>query len=252
MNITGDAKTIAAAFIRARGEMGALVSKDAKGNFGRYVTLAAIVEATTLAFANHGLVIVQEAGTNEEGVSIDTWLIHESGATMQFGSLTMPLGDRKPQTVGSGITYGRRYALAAVCGLAGEDDDGQAAQDSVSRGYSAKEATPQRNGVNKASLAPKSPPGTAAESDPDLWQTEEPKKSDLLSQAQLIRIHTLGSQLYGAAWDAQRPKLVQAVTKGAVSSAKELSPDEAETLIVGMQKKLDQRIAEAAKEQAPV
>jgi hypothetical protein len=154
MNISGDAKLIAQAFIKARGEMSATVAKDAKGNYGKYATLAAIVEATAGAFANNGLAIVQETGTDEQGVTVETWLIHESGATIHFGSLSMPLGDRKPQAVGSAITYGRRYALAAICGLAPDDDDGQAAQDATPR---QQQATRPQNTqkAQQATTAPK-------------------------------------------------------------------------------------------------
>lgn len=129
MIISEDKKAIAGAFIKARGAMNATVAKDAKGNFGKYATLAAIVEATTEAFVANGLAIVQEVSTDEHGVTVETWLVHESGATMEFKSLTLPLSQRTPQAVGSAITYGRRYALAAICGLAPDDDDGQAAQD---------------------------------------------------------------------------------------------------------------------------
>lgn len=231
MNIHGDAKTIAAAFIAARGEMSATVSKDAKGNFGRYVTLAAIVEATTPAFAKHGLAIVQEAGRNEEGVTVDTWLIHESGATMQFGTLTIPLGDGKPQTVGSALTYGRRYALAAVCGLAPDDDDGQAAQDSYK----------PRNAPRMAQRAVEPPAADTAHD--ELWEPEEAPapaalKDKVVSQAQLSRLHILGQQVYGDAWDEQRKRLVESVSKGAITSSKQLSPDEATTLIRGIESKL--------------
>lgn len=139
MNISGDAKTIAAAFIKARGVMNATVTKDAKGNFGKYATLAAIVEATTDAFVANGLAVVQEVGTDEHGVTVETWLVHESGATMEFKPLTLPLSQRTPQAVGSAITYGRRYALAAICGLAPDDDDGQAAQDTTKTPQKAQE-----------------------------------------------------------------------------------------------------------------
>lgn len=121
-------KLIAAAFVKARKEIGGAVGKDKKGNFGDYATLAAITEATSAALANQGLAIIQEAQHGTDGVTILTTLLHESGATMVFAPLTMPLTDRKPQAVGSAITYGRRYALAAVCGLAPDDDDGEAAQ----------------------------------------------------------------------------------------------------------------------------
>lgn len=65
---------------------------------------------------------------------------------------------------------------------------------------------------------------------------------DVLSKAQLSRLNQLGRKYYGAQWDTQRPKLVEAVSKGAVSSSKQLTPAEADTLIRGIEK----RITEAA------
>lgn len=214
MKIDGDSKVISSAFIKARGEMAATVIKDAKGNYGRYATLAALVEATTAPLAKHGLAIVQEASADEHGVCVETWLVHESGATMQFTPLTMPLADRKPQAVGSAITYARRYALGAICGLAPDDDDADAAQGAPKR--QAKTAAPIEDDVIFDKPAP-----------------------EVLSQAQMIRLQELGKTLYGPQeWEVQRPKLVQAVSKGAITSSKELTPGEADKLIAGIEKKL--------------
>lgn len=138
MIITGDAKIVASAFVKARGEMNATVTKDKKGNFGDYATLAALVEASAAPLAKHGLAIIQEASIDEGGVTVATWLVHESGSVIEFAPLTMLLTDRKPQAVGSAITYARRYQLASVCGLAPDDDDGQAAQDGETNAKSAK------------------------------------------------------------------------------------------------------------------
>lgn len=60
---------------------------------------------------------------------------------------------------------------------------------------------------------------------------------EVLSEAQLKELHTVGREFYGEEWDEQRPKLVQAVSKGAVTSSKELTPDEADKLIKGIKKK---------------
>jgi hypothetical protein len=144
MKIEGDSKLIAGAFIKARGEMNATVVKDAKGNFGKYVTLAAIVEATSATLAKNGLAVMQEVSTAEGGVTVETWLIHESGATMQFTPLTLPLTQRTPQAVGSAVTYARRYALGAICGLApDDDDDAQAAEDATKPSRPAQQGRPQ-------------------------------------------------------------------------------------------------------------
>lgn len=239
MIITGDAKLVASAFVKARGAMNATVSKDGKGNYGKYATLAAIVEATAAPFAQHGLAIIQEASIDEGGVTIDTWLIHESGGTIEFEALTMSLTDRKPQTVGSAITYARRYQLASVCGLAPDDDDGQAAQDGTKTTQKGKEPPAGNSGHDDALWEP--------ETRPEGSRDDAPKT---LSPAQLTRLNILGVDAYGKAWDEQRPKVVEWVSKGAVASSKELTPLEASRLIKALEKKIrDDAAAKPAPEQ---
>ena len=58
---------------------------------------------------------------------VETVLAHESGEWIS-GELLLPLTKADAQGVGSAITYGRRYGLAAIVGIvADEDDDGNAA-----------------------------------------------------------------------------------------------------------------------------
>lgn len=214
MNYNND-KLLAAAFVKARGEIGATVGKDGKGNFGKYATLAAITEATSAALSKHGLAIIQEAGMTEEGVTIYTTLLHESGATMEFVPLPLPLTDRKPQAVGSAITYGRRYALAAICGLAPDDDDGQAAQDAT-RGAPAK-ATPAKAVDNPFEDAP-------------------PKRR--ASQEQQAEIDRLGALAYPGDWDANKNKLAEWASQGARKEIAALYELEAGKLIKALEKKV--------------
>ena len=64
---------------------------------------------------------------NENGrLNITTMLAHSSGQYIS-STLTMTVTKLDPQAIGSAITYGRRYALAAMVGLAQEDDDGEKA-----------------------------------------------------------------------------------------------------------------------------
>jgi hypothetical protein len=65
-------------------------------------------------------------------------------------------------------------------------------------------------------------------------QPEPPAK---LSAKTLKRLHALGSEVYGEAWDDKRPALVQHVTKGAATSSSDLTETEAATLIDGMNRK---------------
>ena len=56
-----------------------------------------------------------------------TTLAHASGEWIA-GQMPVLTKDASPQGQGSGITYARRYALAAIVGLAQIDDDAEAAQ----------------------------------------------------------------------------------------------------------------------------
>ena len=46
---------------------------------------------------------------------------------MSAGMLNVPASNQDPQGYGSALTYARRYSLMAACGIAPEDDDGNAA-----------------------------------------------------------------------------------------------------------------------------
>ena len=211
-------KLIAAAFVKARAAIGGTVGKDAKGNFGRYATLAAITDAITEPLAKNGLAVIQEAELDETGVTVLTTLLHESGATMQFAPLTMPLTDRKPQAVGSAITYGRRYALAAVCGLAPDDDDGQAAQDATK---------PTQKPVDVSFDKPKPQLANA---------TKAPDFAPLFA-----RFQALGHELYGEQWEHVSQRNAERVSGGKTIDASTLTPEQVQILIDGMNKLKQQK-----------
>ena len=102
--------------------------KDAKNPFFKstYSTLASVWDAARKPLTNNGLSVVQTMGISESGVVIKTTLLHVSGEYMT-GKLLMKPEKDTPQGFGSAITYGRRYALAAIIGISPEDDDGEAA-----------------------------------------------------------------------------------------------------------------------------
>lgn len=65
------------------------------------------------------------------------------------------------------------------------------------------------------------------------------------------QLHAVGTQAYGNEWDAKRPELVKAITKGRSESSNDLTEDEAQRLIVGMNKRIVQLAAEAQAEAVP-
>jgi hypothetical protein len=119
-------KTLAAALLAAQREMPA-VRKDGKGHVGnRFATINAILEAARPILNTHGIVVIQ-APTQVNGFpALRTVLLHESGELFE-DTMLLVMAQSTPQGQGSGLTYARRYALAAMLGLEQEDDDGAAA-----------------------------------------------------------------------------------------------------------------------------
>jgi ERF superfamily len=76
---------------------------------------------------NNGIYLMQKSHDCENGVKVETILLHESGEQFSGGILHVPASKNDPQGYGSALTYARRYSLMATCGIAPEDDDGNAA-----------------------------------------------------------------------------------------------------------------------------
>lgn len=94
----------------------------------KYTDLASVRDIVVPILTAHDIAVVQFTEAVAAGILLHTRFIHSSG---QWIDSTYPItmSDR-PQDVGSAITYGRRYCLSSMCGLASEeDDDGNVAQD---------------------------------------------------------------------------------------------------------------------------
>ena len=122
------------------------VSRDSKADLGRggayrYATIAAVLDAVRAPLAARGLVLTQAVAMTAAGVDIETRLWHRSGQWIGT-TLTMQPRDASPQSVGSAITYGRRYGILTLLCLATEDDDGAAASQPAPAGRGAPAFTP--------------------------------------------------------------------------------------------------------------
>ena len=125
-------KGIYAALAAAQAEMGKAVKDTENPHFkSKYADLASVMDACMPALNKNGIAVIQPFVTDEiSGRAVKTILIHESGETLEC---TIPLifGKNDMQGLGSAMTYGRRYGLMAMAGIAPEDDDGNAAAASV-------------------------------------------------------------------------------------------------------------------------
>lgn len=92
----------------------------------KYADLAAVWEVVREPLTSNGVTVIQIPTTDAAKVSVETVLLHSSGQYIS-GTLTVTAAQTTAQAIGSAITYLRRYALAAFCGVAQDDDDGNAA-----------------------------------------------------------------------------------------------------------------------------
>jgi hypothetical protein len=121
-------KNIATALVKAQKAFGPALKSSTNPHFkSRYADLAACVEAVIEGLNGAGIALVQRTSEDATGVTVETVFIHESGEVLECGKLHVPAAKQDPQGYGSALTYARRYSLMAACGIAPEDDDGNAA-----------------------------------------------------------------------------------------------------------------------------
>lgn len=121
-------KNLAAAFVKAKRSFGpALKDKTNPAFRSKYADLGACIDAVESALLDNGIACIQETFEDATGVTVETVFMHESGEERRCGRLHVPAAKQDPQGYGSALTYARRYSLMAACGIAAEDDDGNAA-----------------------------------------------------------------------------------------------------------------------------
>lgn len=125
------------ALAKAQLEFKPVLKKDTNPAYhAKYSDLSTLIAATQVPLAKNGLVVMQmgrsEFGEDEaKMLTVTTVLAHSSGQWIST-DLTLPaiMRDRfDAQSVGSAFSYGRRYSMQAILGIAAEnsDDDGNAA-----------------------------------------------------------------------------------------------------------------------------
>ena len=123
MNKSEQINELAKALSGAQVEMNGAY-KDSKNPFfkSNYADLKQVMQVFQAYYAPRGLAVTQLVGLGD----ITTVLIHSSG---QYISTTCALPVAKqndPQSLGSSISYMRRYSLSGLMGLYQTDDDGEA------------------------------------------------------------------------------------------------------------------------------
>lgn len=159
--------SLVAALARAQAKMPPVHKTKTNPHFkSTYADLADVLAAVRPTLAAQGIALVQPIRVTEHGAELVTALL--KGDERIESALPLPL-DSKPQDMGSRLTYLRRFMLAALVGVAAEDDDD---------GNAAQAAQPARKKVQATVTETKAPRNTDAPM-PD---------GEALSFDQLVRI----------------------------------------------------------------
>ena len=121
---------LATALSKAQSEIKGAEKKSVNPFFNSgYADLHTVIESSFPHLTKYGLSVIQGNDSNPGEFFVTTMLLHESGQWIK-SKLKMPVEKITAQSIGSTITYGRRYGLSAITGIAQYDDDGNAASQS--------------------------------------------------------------------------------------------------------------------------
>lgn len=96
--------------------------KDAKSHQAKYATLLSVRESSRVALAKNDLSIIQAPIIADQRAGVITRLIHKSGQWIET-ELSIRLAKDDAHSIGSAITYARRYAMSSMLGIVADDDD---------------------------------------------------------------------------------------------------------------------------------
>jgi hypothetical protein len=165
-------------------------------------------------------------------------LMHTSGESRE-GTYPLPASGT-PQALGSAMTYGRRYTLCAMTGVApDEDDDGAAAEAAAAtRPRTAQRRSTQPQATSERSTTPSRVVPTAPRaSEPPLPGEEEPPPPDEapglegpVTNKQLTKLHTTFNE-FGVTEREDKLTMCGLLVRRELDSSKDLTKQEAANLI---------------------
>ena len=120
---------IAGALAKAQGDMTMVEAKSNNPFFNsKYASLAAVLEVALPKLNANGIALVQGNRWDnvDNGFYITSMLMHSSGEWIK-SEIRMPISKKDAHGIGAATTYGRRYLLSSMVGVAQADDDGNGA-----------------------------------------------------------------------------------------------------------------------------
>jgi len=132
MRGTDMTKNIATALAKAQMNMGKALKQSNNPHFrSKYADLGSVMDACLPALNDAGIALIQPTGEDEHGRFVETILCR----------VPLIVAKNDMQGFGSAVTYGRRYGLMAMAGIAPEDDDGNAAAKAAPKDAPKKDIT---------------------------------------------------------------------------------------------------------------
>ena len=146
-------KNLATALVKAQKAFSPALKNSTNPHFkSRYADLATCVEAVMDALNDNGIALIQKCYECPSGIMVETVFMHESGEIYESGILQFPASKQDPQGYMSALTYARRGSLMAACGIAPEDDDGNAASRKPAQPKATPVITPNQGAREEVSL----------------------------------------------------------------------------------------------------
>lgn len=140
---------LAKAMCKAQSEIENASKNSSNPHFkSKYADLAEVLNTVRPTLTNNGISISQFPAFENGIASVETIVMHTSGEWM-MGTSSAPVGKQDAQGVGSALTYLRRYSLAAIAGIAQEDDDGNGAVGSSGQGGRQQQANKPQQQANR-------------------------------------------------------------------------------------------------------
>lgn len=163
--------------------------RTSKSHFGMYADLATLIDTVRPVLSKHGLSFTQSFCIYDEACDVlVTTLSHSSGQFLR--SFNRIKSNLPPQQYAATATYMKRVALAAIVGVAAEDeDDGETADRAAVVAAVEDESRVERIGIQKLKDA-KSP----LERSEILSKAEKRVSEGTLSQGALDRLRKVAHQ----------------------------------------------------------
>lgn len=186
---------IYAAIAMAQAEIGGVVAKDRLNSYlnVKFASFASITQLAIPAFAKQGLAVLVENWRDADGLVVRTILAMSDSARTHI-DICIPIPSRKdgsvsPQEIGIALSYGRRYGILALAGLAEGDDDGmevaqqQSQQPRQQQRQPQRQAPQQRGQQQRPAPAQRPQPQQAAQKSAPKQAQQAPTQEQLLDKA---------------------------------------------------------------------